>query len=326
MQALRLILAACLSLAPLSSVFASEADAYPQRSVRLVIPYAPGGGVDLLGRKFAEGLAKQLGQSVYVENKVAAGGTLGATTVSLAQADGYTLLFGGAPLITNKLINPSVKVDALTSLTPVALINMSPFALTIAQDAPYKNIDDLLQAARENPGKLNFASGGIGTGAHLAGASLATLSSIDVVHVPYRGSVELVPSLLGGQTQFSFPILSVVLPQMEAGAVRVLAITSANRIPMLPDMPTLREVLQSDDAVVESWNGVWGPPGLNEGIAVKLNAAIRRTLEDPEIRKFFDDSGAPIELTASPEEFERFVRSETEKFARIVSASKIAQF
>lgn len=326
MRARYLLLAASLALFPLSNASANEASSYPTRAVKLVIPYAAGGGVDLLGRKFAEALGKQLGQSVYVENKVGAGGTLGASSVSQARGDGYTLLFGGSPIITNKLINPSIKVDALTSLAPVALINMNPFVLTVAQGSSYQKVDDLLQAARKAPGKLNFASGGIGTGSHLAGASLATLSNVDVIHVPYRGSVELIPSLLSGQTQFCFPVVTAALSQLEAGAVRILAVTSSKRLPILPNVPTLQEVLKSEDAVVESWNGVWGPPDLPADIAVKLNAAIHQTFKDADLKAFFDKNGSPLELTQTPEDFTRFLKKENEKFARIVKASKIVQF
>ncbi|MPS26187.1 MAG: tripartite tricarboxylate transporter substrate binding protein [Alcaligenaceae bacterium] len=321
------ILAAVLTccLAPAASQ-AAPADTYPDRPIRLIVPYAAGGGVDLLARKFAEALGSQMGQSVFVENKVGAGGTLGAVSVSQARADGYTLLFGGSPMITNRLINPSVGVDVLKNLAPVSLINMNPFVLAVAGTAPYRSIQDIVAAARQAPGKLNFASGGVGTGSHLAGAALATTTGIDVVHVPYRGSVDLVPSLLGGQTQFCFPVVTAALPQVESGAVRVLGVTSAKRLPILAGVPTLKEALGSDDAVIESWNGVWGPAGMPTDIVAKLNRAIHETFKRGELNAFFDKNGSPVELSPTADDFADFLAKETAKFSRIVRASKIVQF
>ncbi|RZS86699.1 Bug family tripartite tricarboxylate transporter substrate binding protein [Pigmentiphaga kullae] len=321
------ILAAALAccLVPAASQ-AAPADTYPDRPIRLVVPYAAGGGVDLLARKFAEALGSQVGQSVFVENKVGAGGTLGAVSVSQAKADGYTLLFGGSPMITNKLINPAVGVDVLKSLAPVSLINMNPFVLAVAGTSPYRSIQDILAAARQSPGKLNFASGGVGTGSHLAGAALATATGIDVVHVPYRGSVDLVPSLLGGQTQFCFPVVTAALPQVESGAVRVLGVTSARRLPILPGVPTLKEALGNDDTVIESWNGVWGPAGMPADIVAKLNRSIHETFKRGDLNAFFDKNGSPVELSPTADDFADFLTKETAKFSRIVRASKIVQF
>lgn len=326
MQARYFLIAVAYTLVSISSAWANESANYPTRAIKMVIPYAAGGGVDLLGRKFAEAFGKQLGQTVFVENKVGAGGTLGASSVAQSRPDGYTLLFGGSPLITNKLMNPSLSVDALTSFAPVALINMNPFVLTVAHSSPYKKVEDLVRAAQKEPGKLNFASGGIGTGSHLAGAALATVSGINVVHVPYRGSVELVPSLLSGQTQFCFPVVTAALPQFNAEAVRILAVTSAKRLPILPDTPTMKEVLGNDDVVVESWNGVWGPLDLPADIAAKLNMAIHETFKQPELKEFFDKNGSPVELTETPADFTRFLQNETAKFGRIIKASNVVKY
>ncbi|HEY9280714.1 MAG TPA: tripartite tricarboxylate transporter substrate binding protein [Eoetvoesiella sp.] len=326
MKARYFLIAAAYSLVSISSAWANDSADYPARAIKMVIPYAAGGGVDLLGRKFAEAFSKQLGQTVFVENKVGAGGTLGASYVAQSRPDGYTLLFGGSPLITNKLMNPSLSVDALTSFAPVALINMNPFVLTVANSSPYKKVEDLVQAAQKEPGKLNFASGGIGTGSHLAGAALATAGGIDVVHVPYRGSVELVPSLLSGQTQFCFPVVTAALPQFNAGAVRILAVTSSKRLPILPDTPTMKEALGNDDVVVESWNGIWGPLDLPADIAAKLNTAIHETFKQPELKEFFDKNGSPVELTETPADFTRFLQNETAKFGRIIKASNVVKY
>lgn len=297
---------------------------WPQRTVRLVVPYAAGGGPDLLARQLADKLGPRLGQTVIVENKVGAGGVVGAETVAQAAPDGYTLMLGASTHVTQKLLAPQARFDPLTGFTHVIRVSTSPSLLVVSASAPYRSVGDLVAAARREPGRLNYASGGVGSAAHLCGAALAVAAGMEVVHVPYRGSVEILPSLANGDTHFAFPVAATALPLAADGKLRVLATTGAARLPMLPAVPTLREAMGRDELVLDAWSGLWAPAGLPDAIAARLHAETLKALADPQVAQAFAAGGSAIAPTRSPDEFTRFVLAETAKYAKLIVAARIA--
>lgn len=316
-QALALGAAACLPAR-------AQTGPFPNRPVKIVVPYAAGGGPDLQTRKIALKFAEVLGKPVVVENIVGAGGILAAQSVARAPADGYTLLLGASTHVTQKAMLPSVKFDPVRDFVHITRSSYSPQVLIVAADAPYRTLQDLLAAAQREPGRLNYASGGVGSAAHLAGAAVALAARIDVVHVPYKGSVDIVPSLLSGATQFAFPVSSTAIPQMVSGKVRALASTGASRLPNFPAVPTLRESLQNDELVLDSWGGFWAPAGTPADAVDVLFRALVRVFADPVVKADTEAGGAWIAPSASPAEFSRFVEAETLKYERLVRMAQLA--
>ncbi|ABM56009.1 Uncharacterized protein UPF0065 [Verminephrobacter eiseniae EF01-2] len=220
----------------LSRAAQAQAGDFPSRPVRLIVPFAAGGGPDLLARAMAVRLAPALGTGavVFVENIVGAGGIVAAQNVARMAPDGYNLLMGASSHMVQKAMQPSVKFDPQKDFAPISRIGLAPSILVVAADAPYRSVADLIAAARKNPGTLNYASGGVGSAAHLCGAALAVHSQVDVVHVPYKGSVEIVPAILAGAVHFAFPIASTAAAHVQSGKVRALAVTGAKRLAAFP--------------------------------------------------------------------------------------------
>ncbi|MFJ4289031.1 tripartite tricarboxylate transporter substrate-binding protein [Cupriavidus sp. NPDC089707] len=325
-HARRLLLKSLLAL-PAAAVLGSPpaalaADAYPNRPIRLVVPYAAGGGPDIQTRKLAEVLARELGQPIVVENRVGAGGILAAEFLAQQPADGYTLMLGASTHVTQKLLQSSAKFDPV-KFTHVIRIGVSPAVLLVSASSPYRTVADLVAAARRAPGALNYASGGIGSAAHVSGAAFAAAAGIDAVHVPYKGSVEIVPSLIKGDTQFGFPVATTAIPQIASGKVRALAVASASRSAALPDVPTLNETLGRKDLDLDSWSGVWAPPNLPRPIVAQLHAAILKALADPGLRRLYTEMGAVIAPTPTPEAFSRLVADETARIRQVIARNRI---
>ncbi|MBB2916114.1 tripartite tricarboxylate transporter substrate binding protein [Cupriavidus alkaliphilus] len=320
----RLLLKSLLALpAAAAAGSATAANPYPSRPIRLVVPYAAGGGPDIQTRKLAERLAQVLGQPVVVENKVGAGGILAAEFVTQQPADGYTLMLGASTHVAQKLLQPGAKFDPM-AFTHIIRVGVSPSVLVVSAGAPYRNVADLAAAARRAPGTLNYASGGIGSAAHVSGAAFASATGIDVVHVPYKGSVEIVPSLLKGDTQFGFPVAATAIPQLASGKVRALAVTSASRAAALPQVPTLNEALGRKDLDLDAWSGIWAPPRLPAAITARLHAAVMQALEDPGLRRTYADMGAVLAPTSAPDAFSRLVADETARLRQIIDKNRIA--
>lgn len=314
-----------MAVAALLSSTATATDApFPNRPIRLIVPYAAGGGPDLLARKTAEVVSRDLGQPIVVENKVGAGGILAAEVVAQQPADGYTLMIGASTHLTQKLLQPSVKFDPATTFTHVIRTGFSPQVMLVKAATPYRTVSDVVQAAKNAPGTLNYASGGIGSAAHLAGAAFANAAHVELVHIPYKGSVEIVPSLIRGDTTFGFPVASTAIPNLATGAARALAVTSARRLPNLPQVPTLNEALGRKDLVLDSWSGIWAPAGVPKPVVARLHAVLLKALTDPRVRDYYEKAGSVVDPTPTPEAFSRFIADETAKYRRIVEQSRIA--
>ena len=297
------------------------AQSYPTRPVKIIVPFAAGGGPDVQTRQMAPKLAEALGGTVVVENRVGAAGIVAAEVVAQAAPDGYTLISGSISQVVQKILRPAAKFDPQTSFAPISITNSAPTVLIVPADSPVKSAKELAAAIKAKPGQFNYGSGGVGTAAHIAGATLVSVLGLNAIHVPYRGSVEIMPALLGGQIQFAFPIAGTAVPHVKSGKARALATTGAKRLPSLPDVPTMKELFGDELFVQESWGGLWAPAGTPAPIIAKLFAATRQAMADPGLRAQFSAGGAEVELSASPEEFSAFMRAESAKWAKLIQIS-----
>jgi tripartite-type tricarboxylate transporter receptor subunit TctC len=307
----------------LASTGARAADAYPSKPVRIISPYAAGGGPDVQLRQAGPVLGQVLGQSIVIENKVGAAGVLAAQYVAQAAPDGYTLLMGSNTHLIQKLLQPELHFDPLADFAPVSNCASSPTVLVVRADGPYQRFEDLLADLRAKPGQLNYGSGGIGTSAHLAGATLVSLTGTKATHIPLKGSVEIASSLLRGDTQFAFPVAGTGVPQVKGGKLRALAVTSRERLKELPDVPTLNERMKNELTVQESWFGLWAPAKTPAAVQATLHAAMSKTLATASIQTAFEAAGNTVVPSESPQAFAAFVRSENRKWAEIIKLAGI---
>ncbi|GAA4347376.1 tripartite tricarboxylate transporter substrate binding protein [Variovorax defluvii] len=300
------------------------AEAFPVKPVRIISPYAAGGGPDVQLRQAGPTLGEALGQPIVIENKVGAAGVLAAQYVAQQPADGYTLLMGSNTHLIQKILQPDLKFDPLADFAAVSNLAASPTVLVVRADAPWQRLEDLIADLRARPGQANYGSGGIGTSAHLAGATLASLAGLKVTHIPLKGSVEIAASLLRGDTQYAFPVAGTGIPQVKGGKLRALAVTSRRRLAQLPDVPTLHERLKNELAVQESWFGMWAPAKTPAAVVDTLHAAATRTLKTPAVQSAFEAAGNTAALSESPQAFADFVRSENRKWAEIVKLAGVS--
>jgi len=312
--------ASALALGPLP---VRAADGFPSKPVRVISPYAAGGGPDVQLRQAGPALGEALGQSIVIENKVGAAGVLAAQYVAQAAPDGYTLLMGSNTHLIQKILQPELKFDPIADFVPVSNFASSPTVLVVRADSPYQTLEDLVADAKAKPGQMNYGSGGIGTSAHLAGATLTSLAGLKVTHIPLKGSVEIAASLLRGDTQFAFPVAGTGVPQVKGGKLRALAVTSRQRLRQLPEVPTLHERLKNELAVQESWFGLWAPARTPPEVVAVLFAAATRTLKTPALQAAFEAAGNEAAISDSPQAFAAFVRSENRKWAEIVKLAGV---
>jgi tripartite-type tricarboxylate transporter receptor subunit TctC len=309
------ILAAALAPAP---VFAQV---YPSKPLRFVVPFPPGGPLDIMGRGLSQKLHEAWGQPVVVENKPGAGGGIGAEFVARSPGDGYTLLMGA---VSTHAINPSlyatVPYEPHKDFIPVALVAQVPNVLVVHPSLPVWSVKDLVQYAKAKPAALAFGSGSTGSTGHLAGELFKTMAGVDMVHIPYKGGAPAMADLLAGQTQLMFDNLANALPQVKAGKLRALAVTSAKRAPAVPELPTIAESgLPGFD--LTTWFGVFVPAGTAREIVAKLNSGIGTALASPELTERLASMGAVPPENNTPETFAAFVRSEAAKYAKVVKDS-----
>jgi tripartite-type tricarboxylate transporter receptor subunit TctC len=303
----------------LLAVGGAAAQAYPNKPVKLVVPFIAGSAPDVLARNVSERLAARLGQPVVIDNRGGAGGNVGAEYMAKQPADGYTLMLATSSHLVNPMLYPKVGYDPAKDFAPVALLIRMPSLLIVPPDS-VKSVGELITLAKTRPGELNYGSGGNGSQAHLAGAMFKSSSGIEVVHVPYKGAPEIVASMLAGQTQIAFPTFSTALPLVRAGKLRALAVTGPKRNPLLPDVPTLLEAMPNGFDL-EAWFGIWAPAGTPPGMLRKLNADISAVLADPEFRAKLAADGSEVVVGGSPDEFAGYVKSETTKWTKVVKDS-----
>ncbi|HVR49081.1 MAG TPA: tripartite tricarboxylate transporter substrate binding protein [Pseudorhodoferax sp.] len=295
---------------------------YPDKPLRLVVPYPPGGFTDILGRLLAEKLQPGLGQPVVVDNRGGGGSSIGTTFVARAPADGYTLLLVAPDLAINEsLMAGRLAYDARKDFVPVMQAAWSPMVLVAHPSLPAKTVGELVALAKARPGQINVASGGNGTGAHLALELFKARAGIDLVHVPYKGNGPATSDLLGGQVAAMFLQYAVAKPHVDAGKLRVLATPSGKRSPAMPEVPTIAEsggALAGFD--VEPWFGIVAPAGTPAPVVARLNGELLKVMQLPEVRERLSVVGA-LPTTSTPEAFGRFIDSEIARWATVVKAS-----
>ena len=297
------------------------AETYPAKPVRLIVTYPPAGSSDLMGRILGQKLAELWGQPVIVENKPGAAGSIGMDYAAHQPPDGYSFLIGNlGPVTVNPLLS-KVPYDVERDFVPVSLIATGPNVLVVNPKTPVKNLGELIAYARANPGKLNFGSGGPGSVAHLSGEMLKSLAHIDIVHVPYKGGILSVNDLIAGHVQMVFSDALPVMQHIRAGTLRALAITSPERSPLVPDVPTCVES-GVPGLVAVNWWGVLLPAGTPKAIADKFYADLVKVMHDPDVKEKFAQLGVEA-VSSTTEQFAAYMRAETAKYAKLVKEANI---
>jgi tripartite-type tricarboxylate transporter receptor subunit TctC len=298
----------------------ASAQTYPAKPIRIVVPFPPGGATDILARDVAQKLSEAWGQQVIVDNRPGAGGNIGSELVAHSAPDGYTLEMGtvGTHAI-NASLYAKMPYDHVKDFAPVILVAGVPNVLVVNPAVPANSVAELIAYAKANPGKLNFASSGNGTSIHLSGELFKVMAGVQMTHIPYKGSAPAMQDLLGGQVQLMFDNLPPSLPQIKAGKVRALAVTSLTRAPALPDVPTVAEAgLPGFEA--SSWFGILAPAGTPPAIVARLNAEIAKWLATPEAKEKLSKQGANA-AGGTPEDFAKHIAAETAKWAKVVKDS-----
>jgi tripartite-type tricarboxylate transporter receptor subunit TctC len=320
MASRRAVLTVALLIAGAISTHAQE---YPSKTVKLVVPFGPGGPTDVAARIVSQIVQQRLGQSVVIENRPGAGGAIGTKSAANAEPDGYTLLIGtSATLGVVPALSKNPGYDPLTSFAPVAKVSDSSTILIVPPSFPASSVAELVAYAKANPGKLSYASAGPGNQTHLAAELLRARAGIDLVHIPYKSGAEMVTAVLSEQVQMAFPDVSILLPLIRDGKVKALAVTSGARHPQLPDVPTMAEGGIAD-YVTTFWTGTVAPAGTPAAIVDKLNAAINAGLSSPEIKETLAKVGAESR-PGSPQEFAAFIAAETKKWSAIAKTAGIS--
>jgi tripartite-type tricarboxylate transporter receptor subunit TctC len=322
----RLIRIFIVTLAGLSSFLSgasAHAQAWPSRStIRILIPYPPGGASDVTARLLALKLTESLKQSVVVENKPGANGILALESVAKSPADGYTLLMANlGPNAINAAVYQKLPYDSVKDFTPITLTSVVPLVILVTNSLPVKTMPELIAYAKANPNKLSFASAGNGSANHLAGEMIKGATGVQMTHIPYKGDAPGMPDVISGTVSMMFPTIIGGMPNIKSGSMRPIAVTSAKRSSSLPDIPTVSESgIPGFEAV--SWGGVMGPAGLPSDIVKRLNTEIIRILKMPDIAEKMTSLGADI-VGSSPEEFDKYLRAEIAKWGKVARENNI---
>ena len=291
---------------------------FPNRPVRIIVPFSPGGAVDGPTRALAQEMGKRLGQQIVIDNRPGAGATIGSEAVAKSPPDGYTLLLASQTNAISATLYPRLSYQPIDDFAPISLIGREPGVLVVHPSLPVKNVQELLELARSQPGQIDYASSGNGSGQHLFAAQLFAMAGVRLTHVPYRGSGQATTDLIGGVVKVSVPGLAGMLPHIRSGRLRALAVTGAQRSPQLPDVPTLAESgFPGHSAYV--WLGLLAPKGTPAAIVERLNREVLAALATPEVTSYM--ANASIEaLGSTPAEFGAFFRAERDTWARVIQA------
>jgi tripartite-type tricarboxylate transporter receptor subunit TctC len=309
-------LALALGTAPWGAAWAQ---AWPNKPIRILVGVTPGGTTDTLARFLATEMARDFGQPVLVENRAGAGGNIAAEAVAKAAPDGHTLLFVNTSHSVNMgLYGEKVPYDAVRDFSAISQISTGPAVLVAALDFPAKDARDLVAIARAQPGKLNFAVGGLGTSIHMAGELFKMTAGVDIVNIPYKGSTPALMDVMGGQVKLMFAAVSNAVPQVKAGKVKALGVTGTTRIPALPDTPTIAETLPGFES--SAYFGLLGPARLPKDVLARLHASAVKAAGSAELKARLEPDGARV-VAGTPEEFAAFLQQDVEKWRRVVKAT-----
>jgi tripartite-type tricarboxylate transporter receptor subunit TctC len=297
---------------------AASAQSFPSRPVHIFVPYPAGGGVDVLTRTLGDVVSKQWGQSVVVENRPGAGGVIASQAVATAAPDGYTLIMVASGHATNPLLYAKIPYDTFKDFTPISLLASSPNILLVRADSPFKTTADVIAAAKDKPGSLSFAHAGTGTSTHLAGELLKSLARIDLNAIPYKGGAPAINDLLGGQIPLSFNNGPESVGQLQAGSLRALGVTTADRAPFLPDVPSISEAVPGYDTGV--WWGLLGPANMPPDVLAKLSHDFVAALNTDAVKERLGKLGA-LPIGSSPQQFDARIHADYEKWGPIIKAA-----
>jgi tripartite-type tricarboxylate transporter receptor subunit TctC len=315
-----MVVALCTACAgPVQHAAAQSPGTYPDRPIRMILPASPGGPVDVIARTVGSGLSEVLGQPIVMDNRAGAGGIIGAEIVARGAPDGYTLMFAhSGPLAIEAALHPNLPYHPLKDFAPVSLVAASPYALIVNSSTPARSVKELVALARSRPGKFHYASGGIGTGIHMAGELFNLAAGLKIVHVPYKGAGPSMAALMAGEVDMMFNGVSSALPHVKSGKLRALAISSTQRSPLLPDLPTVAESgLRYETS---GWYGLVAPARTPKAITSRLQTSLRQSLNAPDMKERLAGQGVDG-IASTPEQLTQFLREELDKWAKVVKAA-----
>ena len=319
MTRLTMVLACALALGSPAS-----AQDFPNKPIRIVVPFGPGGGGDIVGRIFGQALQEKLGQPVVVENKPGAAGTLGNEMIARAEKDGYTIGVMTAEQVIAGAMNKSLRYDPATAFEPISQVGTASLMLVARADFPANNVNELIAAAKADPGKINVASPGFGATQHMSGELFKQMAGVDMVSVQFRTTPEAVTAVLGKQVDVLFDTVLAVIGQVQSGQLKAIAVTSKDRFPIVPDVPAIAESAAMKNYDVSTWYGFFGPRGIPPEIVAKLNKALNEALADAGVREKLTKAGVTVK-GSTPDEFGKFMADELARWNKVREAAGIAQ-
>jgi tripartite-type tricarboxylate transporter receptor subunit TctC len=302
----------------------ASAQDFPNKPIRIIVPFGPGGGGDIVGRIFGQALQEKLGQPVVIENKPGAAGTLGNEMIARAEKDGYTIGVMTAGQVIAAAMNKSLRYDLATAFEPISQVGTASLMLVARADFPASNVNELIAAAKANPGKINVASPGFGATQHMSGELFKQMAGVDMVSVQFRTTPEAVTAVLGKQVDVLFDTVLAVIGQVQSGQLKAIAVTSKDRFPIVPDVPAIAESAAMKNYDVSTWYGFFGPRGIPPQIVAKLNKALNEALADASVREKLTKAGVTVK-GSTPDEFGKFMADELARWNKVREAAGIAQ-
>lgn len=296
------------------------AQAYPTKPIRMIVTFPPGSGIDIVARMVGQKMAETLGQQIVIDNRAGAGGTIGSDLAAQAAPDGYTIVMVSAGHTINPSVYSKLPYDAARDFTPITMLVFGPYLLVAHPSVPVKNVAELIALAKAKPGQINYASGGVGVGSHLAGELFKTMAGIDIINVPYKGTPQAITDVVGGQVQVSFSTMPPALPLVRAGKLRALGVTSAKRVAAYPEFPTIAETVPGFE--VGTWQGILAPADTPQAIIVMLHDHAVKAMQLPDVTERLSAQGYQT-VGNTPHEFRRLIVTETERWKSVVKKAGI---